>query len=114
MSDPAKVPASRGITALSGPVPPEELLRKMAEAAVPNLYFNGFGIAYAPADATIFLNLNERVIGKLSLSHETMRSLSKKLVEGIAQFDEASGTTLPSSDEISEALQKNLASPGKK
>jgi hypothetical protein len=114
MSDPLKALTSPTFTALGGGPLPEDLIRKMAAATVPHLYFNGFGIAYAPADATIFLNVNDQVIGKLSLSHETLRSLSRKLIEGIEQFDKASGTTFRSSDEISETLQKSMASQGKK
>ncbi|SDQ29484.1 hypothetical protein [Paraburkholderia tuberum] len=90
----------------AAPASPEDAFRKMSAAMVPHMYFNGFAIAYGPADVTIFLNQNENVVGKLSLSHETLRSLRDKLVEGIQEFDKAAGLSLPSSDDISNSLQK--------
>ncbi|WP_321921650.1 hypothetical protein [Burkholderia sp. BCC1998] len=88
-----------------GTPPPDEFLRRLSSAGVPHLYCNGFGIAYSPSDATIFLNLNDSVVGRVSLSHETLRSLAIKLREGIDQFEKAVGMSLPSSDELSERLQ---------
>ncbi|MFB5151646.1 hypothetical protein WJH60_18800 [Burkholderia orbicola] len=88
-----------------GNLPPDDFLRRLSSVGVPHIYCNGFGIAYSPSDATIFLNLNDNLVGRVSFSHETLRSLAIKLREGIDQFEKAVGITLPSSDELSERLQ---------
>ena len=77
---------------------------------VPVIYLNGFGIRIGSPDVGVILLLDDFPVGIINGSHATMKTFSQSLIEAIEELEKSIGQKFLSSDEITEALQREQES----
>jgi hypothetical protein len=109
MTDQASAP---GIQVRQMDMPQEEQLAMAAAAlrgAAPRFYANGFVTAQTASDAAIVLLANGAVTGVLNLSMISAKTLAGELMKLIDTFEQATGSKVPTIQEIQENLNKVAA-----
>jgi hypothetical protein len=101
------------------PMTPAQLQRmqqqQMVQAALrggaPVIYANGFAFAQTAADLSIVLFLNGSPTSTLNLSYAAAKSMISQLQRAVKNFEDASGQTLKTLEEITPELNKKLKEP---
>jgi len=70
----------------------------------PKLYFNGMGVAVTGSDMTVVLQHNNVMVGLLTGSYETFKTLSKALDENIRNVEKRAGIEFKSAEDLAAKL----------
>ena len=75
-----------------------------APPQVPMVYGNGFQVGMSNADVALILSLDNVPQARIAISFTTAKSLRDALTKGLAQFENITGHTIMTSDEIAERI----------
>ena len=73
---------------------------------IPSLYFNGFEIKVSPADITVNIIQDRRIIGELKMSFTTAKTFAKKLSDAMVFLDSMLEHPIYTIDEVNQRLAK--------
>jgi len=86
----------------------QEALTAALRGSVPLIYTNGFAIAQSTADMSIVLLMNGNPAAMVSMSYISAKSLLPDLQKAIKLFEEASGQTIKTINELTPEMEKKL------
>jgi len=88
----------------SGPL--EQLKSALADRELPTLYFNGFINSIGTGDVVIVLRRHGKPIAILNTSYPVAKTLAEHLGGMIAQFEQQTGKTVMTIDQIRKSLSE--------
>lgn len=78
----------------------------LGDKELPRIYFNGFSITISAGDVLIILKRNDRPIAILNTSHILAKTVATKMGNVVALFEQKTGSTIMTTDDVQESLTK--------
>jgi hypothetical protein len=86
----------------------EVLVQAALRGNCPRFYSNGFVVAQTASDISAVLMVNGGVVGVLSMSHISAKSLATALTQSIKNFEESTGQKVTTIEETQELMSKHM------
>lgn len=74
---------------------------------LPHIYANGLTVSIGVADVAVVLRYGEQAVAVINLSHIVAKTMAQVLGNVIATFEEQTGTTVLTTQEVRAILQKS-------
>ena len=85
---------------------------KPPDAAVPQIYVNGFEVNLSLSDFSITLTAHNRVLAYMLLSFSTAKTLSESLVQALKVLEETTGHEIMTMKDVKQAIDAKREGTG--